>query len=257
MTEPVSRAGPPPVAKAGHEGHLPMPRMTPARLSLALASAGIVALAAGASARTCACIDPPASARTASDQTMAAARLARDLVAFAREQADPHVMLAAARVLARGRIALVEADGAPLAFGMVAPRAAPPRFDAPAALAEARRLARGDADTLGLIDAFAAQADKGIVPQTLVYARDLLVGRPMVMRAQAEGGRIALVRVRSDGDARLRMSVVDESGKPACRAGAKGGEDLVCRWTPPRTGAYRIELTNDGPVWTRTILVSN
>ena len=82
------------------------------------------------------------------------------------------------------------------------------------------------------------------------------------MRARAEGGRLALVRVRGDGDAALELAVIDSSGRVACRdrpavTSGIARRDLLCRWTPGRTEDYRITLTNKGRVWTRAILVSN
>ncbi|RYY39858.1 MAG: hypothetical protein EOP59_12325 [Sphingomonadales bacterium] len=131
-----------------------------------------------------------------------------------------------------------------------------------ALLIEARSWTGGDADTLAAIEAALAEASKGILPAAIVYTHDLPADRALTMRARAEGGRLALVRVRGDVDAALELAVTDSSGRVACtdRPAVTSGiarRDLLCRWTPGRTEDYRITLKNKGRVWTRAILVSN
>ncbi|MXP09894.1 hypothetical protein [Pseudoblastomonas halimionae] len=213
--------------------------------------------------------NPPAEAASAplsSSDTEAdagtqieAAALVRDLVAYARAAEDPEALLVAARILENENIVLATADGAPLVIGEVRGEDIP-IVEPLTLLAEARAMAEDDPAILRKIIDMIASEDRGFLPQAIVYTHDLKGSGKLVMRARAQGGRPALVRVRGDGDARLEMLVSDESGREVCRSrpdnGARGG-DLVCRWTPVATGNYRLELINRDRVWTRTILVSN
>lgn len=187
------------------------------------------------------------------------AALVRDLVVWARAEEDPEALIVAARILENSNIVLAAAENAPLEIGRVE-REDFPIIEPLTLLAEARVLADDDPEILQKILDMIAAESKGFLPQAIVYTHDLKGSGRLVMRARAEGGRPALVRVRGDGDARLEMVVRDEAGREVCRdAPAQGarGADLVCRWTPAATGNYRLELLNRDRVWTRTLVVSN
>lgn len=198
-------------------------------------------------------------AEPAVEQRIAIAALVRDLVAHAREQQDPVGLIVAARILQKADIVLAAADGAPLILGRIATEEFP-IVDAVSLLAEANGMAGDDPYLLEQIAEMMAAQGKGFLPQAIVYTHDLKGSSRLVMRARAEGGRPALVRVRGDGDARIEILVRDQAGREVCRDRPEGGAragDLVCRWTPATTADYRVELINRSRVWTRTILVSN
>lgn len=199
---------------------------------------------------------------TTPDAVIERAELVRDLIARARADRDVDMMIVAARMLATGDFVLVRAENAPMVLGRARTGEELPVTAPSALLIEARDWAGGDADTLVAIEAALAEASKGILPAAIVYTHDLPADRALTMRARAEGGRLALVRVRGDGDAALELAVTDSSGRVACtdRPAVTSGvarRDLLCRWTPGRTEEYRITLKNKGRVWTRAILVSN
>ncbi|QDX26205.1 hypothetical protein FPZ54_09355 [Sphingomonas suaedae] len=203
------------------------------------------------------------SAETAaSDATIERAELVRDLIARARADRDVAMMIVAARMLGEGDFVLVPAENAPLVLGRARTGDELPVTAPAALLVEARDWAEGDADKMAAIEVAQAEASKGILPSAIVYTHDLPAERTLTMRAKAEGGRVALVRVRGDGDAALELAVTDSDGRVACtdRPAVTSGiarRDLLCRWTPGRTEEYRITLKNKGRVWTRAILVSN
>lgn len=198
---------------------------------------------------------------TADDAAMriANAALVRDLVAWARAEGDAEALIVAAKILENSNIVLAAAENAPLEIGRVE-REDFPIIEPLTLLAEARALADDDPAILERILDMIASETRGFLPQAIVYTHDLKGSGRLVMRARAEGGRPALVRVRGDGDARLEMVVRDDAGREVCRdapgRGARSG-DLVCRWTPVATGNYRLELLNRDRVWTRTLMVSN
>ncbi len=199
---------------------------------------------------------------TPPDAVIARAELVRDLIARARGDRDVAMMIVAARMLQSGDFVLVQAENAPMVFGRTRAGERLPVTAPSALLIEARGWAGGDADKLAAIETALAEASKGILPAAIVYTHDLPADRALTMRARAEGGRLALVRVRGDGDAALELAVIDSSGRVACRdrpavTSGIARRDLLCRWTPGRTEDYRITLTNKGRVWTRAILVSN
>lgn len=191
------------------------------------------------------------------------AALVRDLVAWARAEESAEALIVAARIMANTNIVLAAADSAPLEIGRVE-REDFPLIEPLTLLAEARALADDDPAILEQIIDIIASEIRGFLPQAIVYTHDLKGSGRLVMRARAEGGRPALVRVRGDGDARIEMVVRDSAGREVCRdapdRGARAGDiggDLVCRWMPVTTGNYRLELLNRDRVWTRTLVVSN
>ncbi len=208
---------------------------------------------------------PPETASaeaSATDDMIERAELVRDLIARARADRDVAMMIVAARMLGQGDFVMVPAENAPLVLGRARTGEELPVTAPAALLVEARGWVAGDADKLAAIEAAQAEASRGILPSAIVYTHDLPADRALTMRARAEGGRLALVRVRGDGDAALELAVTDSEGRVACtdRPTATSGiarRDLLCRWTPNRTEEYRITLKNKGRVWTRAILVSN
>lgn len=199
---------------------------------------------------------------SAPDAMIERAELVRDLIVRARTDRDVAMMIVAARMLATGDFVLVRAENAPMVLGRARTGDELPVTAPSALLIEAREWTNGDADKLAAIEEALAEASKGILPAAIVYTHDLPADRALTMRARAEGGRLALVRVRGDGDAALELAVTDASGRVACsdRPAVTSGvarRDLLCRWTPGRTEEFRITLKNKGRVWTRAILVSN
>lgn len=202
------------------------------------------------------------AAVAAPDAMIERAELVRDLIVRARADRDVAMMIVAARMLATGDFVLVRAENAPMVLGRARKGDELPVTAPSALLIEARAWTNGDADKLAAIEEALAEASKGILPAAIVYTHDLPADRALTMRARAEGGRLALVRVRGDGDAALELAVTDASGRVACsdRPAVTSGvarRDLLCRWTPGRTEEFRITLKNKGRVWTRAILVSN
>lgn len=207
--------------------------------------------------------EPVAAEAAASDATIERAELVRDLIARARADKDVAMMLVAANMLRQGDFVLVPAENAPLVLGRARTGDELPVTEPAALLREAQGWAAGDPDKLAAVEAAQAEGNKGILPAAIVYTHDLPADRALTMRAQAEGGRLALVRVRGDGDSALELAVTDAQGRVACvdrpppGTAAVARRDLSCRWTPNRTEEYRITLRNKGRVWTRAILVSN
>ncbi len=197
----------------------------------------------------------------ATDAVIERAELVRDVIARARADRDVDMMIVAANMLRQGDFVLVPAENAPLVLGRARKGEELPVTEPSALLVEAKGWANGDADRLAAIEEALAEANRGIIPAAIVYTHDLPADRALTMRAWAEGGRLALVRVRGDGDAALELAVTDSAGRVACLDRPTGAgiarRDLSCRWTPNRTEEYRIVLRNKGRVWTRAILVSN
>lgn len=223
------------------------------RYSILLVVAGMGLIAGAATAR--AAHDTVSAETAASDAMIERAELVRDLIARARADRDVEMMIVAAGILGRGEFVLVPAENAPLVLGRARKGEELPVTEPAALLREAAGWAAGDRDKLAAVEAAQAEASRGILPAAIVYTHDLAAERTLTMRAHAEGGRLALVRVRGDGDAALELAVTDSAGRVACTAEAR--RELQCRWTPNRTEEYRIVLRNRGRVWTRAILVSN
>lgn len=232
--------------------------MKAVRISFAL---GLAALAGGAGVARGA-PEAALAGPAMSDAMIERAELVRDLIARARADRDVDMMIVAAGILGRGEFVLVPAENAPLVLGRARQGDELPVTEPAALLREAAGWAAGDQGKLAAIEEAQAEASRGILPAAIVYTHDLPADRALTMRARAEGGRLALVRVRGDGDAALELAVTDSEGRIACAdrpaaSSAVARRDLLCRWTPNRTEEYRIVLRNRGRVWTRAILVSN
>jgi hypothetical protein len=181
---------------------------------------------------------------------------ALSLAAWAREAEDAEAMLVAARMLASvGALggteepeAAMSAEAAGSASG-AAPTAAS-LFD------EATTLAAGDAGILARITAARAVAPKGLIGGARSWIRDIPANSNVTYRLAAYGGYVWNIIAAGDGDTDVDMEIRDEYGNLICRDIAPYSR-ASCRFTPAWDGSFSVRIINLGPVWTRTLVMSN
>jgi hypothetical protein len=225
-----------------------------ALIGAALAVFGAAALAGGPARAQ----EPPRDLRSTLD-------LARALAGQGRAASDPLALIVAARLrrdLAMApRGAAHDLATAPpgAAHGLAtAPRGAahglataPPGaahgdetgLDTPASLlAEARKMARGDARVVSLADDVAATGEKGRERGPLYDSGRLAAGaRETYATISFAGGRRAEIYV--EAARRVAVTVRDGAGAPIC-AEDSGGPVAYCWWTPERATTVSVEVVN-------------
>lgn len=69
-------------------------------------------------------------------------------------------------------------------------------------------------------------------------------------------GETAAVYVSGDGDTDLDLYVYDANGNLVC-SDEDETDEMLCVWTPRRTQAYRVEITNLGDVYNAYAIETN
>lgn len=176
----------------------------------------------------------------------------------ARQAADADLMLSAARLVAASGL-----RGATLRNGRLEAGEGLPGMpnEAVALAEEARLLAPEDRRIAEEVDRLRSARPKGIVGGSwgsgpLEFREMLAPGSSIAWTVEARGAETALVSAIGDGDAGLRLRVVDGRGRSVCDQGGDSHYPL-CRWSPRRAGRYRISLGNAGRVPTRVVVLSN
>lgn len=184
-----------------------------------------------------------------------AAALSARLYAVGVAQADPVLVLAAARL--RKQIAPA-ADPARRADDAEAVDAAPGDPLTWEAMAEAAAgLAEGDETILGLIEDLRAETTKGVVSGP-VYNIGSLSPRKTDTYARIDfrGGEYAEVYVEAKSTVDVNLTVLDAQGRLVC-ADTDASHIAYCGWRPAETGAFTLKVENRGGQATGYALMSN
>lgn len=181
---------------------------------------------------------------------------ALSLAAWAREAEDAEAMLVAARMLASvGTLGgTAEPDSAVSAAATGAASGAAP--SAASLFDEATTLAAGDTDILARITAARAVAPRGLIGGAMSWVRDIPASSDVTYRLAAYGGYVWNIVAAGDGDTDVDMEIRDENGNLICRDIAPYSR-ASCRFTPAWNGYFSVRIINLGPVWTRTLIMSN
>ena len=264
--------------------------MTKKTISLALASAALVALALPATAqdKTGRNINPAAAAAPAGGARTI--NLAHDLYRVGVSQTDALTVLAAASLAAS--VATEEKSPAPLALTaeevatLAADRKPPPGMaralsgdatvslassgagltddnegaaNAPvtvdAMFAKASELAADDPAILGLINAALADAAAGRIG-TVNWLSHLSADQTDVWEVPFLGNAHAELTVLGDGDTNLDIAITDENGNLICRD-VGWSDALHCDFTPAWDGYFYVTVQNMGPVQNSYYLLTN
>lgn len=180
------------------------------------------------------------------------AALSARLFDVAQAQADPVLMLAAARL--RKQINPAE-DAARQATGGEAGEGAPLTWQEMAAAAEA--LAEGDDTVLGLIEDLRAETTKGVVSGPVYNIGQIGAGRSDTYpRVDFKGGEYAEVYIEAKSSVDLNLTITDAQGRLVC-ADTDPSHIAYCGWRPDTTGAFTLRVDNRSGQSTRYALMTN
>jgi len=208
-------------------------------------------------------------ATDASAAAMALLEQAGQLVHYARENRSPMAMLTAVEMFRR-----VPVQDGKKRFGVENTDAA--KEDNPhrtvsdsaralnrhALLQEARAMAADNANMLTLIDAEMAKASPspvvtmGRVWFPFRHVAKVHGGKADTYTITFRGGKLARVLVMGDGDTNLDLYVYDSEGREVARA-VDDNCNCVAKWTPRRTGKFRVCIVNKGKVENDYSVISN
>lgn len=207
----------------------------------------------------------PAKPTQASPAPLQNLSLAVQLRQYGEAQNDPLALLLGARLVRATpmvestRIAKKPGAAAPTKENAAMPEK-PSELDANVLIAEAKRLAAGDADMLAMVAreerAGATRSDKGkqaLAALTADYHVDAINARSTDTYEEAFAGGPCAVVVAGDGDTDLDLFIYDRQGNLVC-SDTRVGDDCLCQWNAVGTSIYRIDVKNLGSVYNRYMI---
>ncbi|MFN3973629.1 MAG: hypothetical protein ACK4L4_20260, partial [Gemmobacter sp.] len=135
--------------------------------------------------------------------------------------------------------------------------ATPPPLGWQEMLAEAARLAPGDALIADLIDEVQSETAKGVVSGPIYGLSALNAGRnDLYERVPFEGGAYAEVYVEARNRSDLKLFVEDDRGRLVC-SDTDVSHIAYCGWRPGMTAGFTIRVENRGPQRANYALMTN
>jgi hypothetical protein len=228
------------------------------------AAALIVALAPGAAAAAGAPqvpnVDPARRGSSPRTEAVAQAALADQLARHADRTRDVLAMIAAARMLgqtgARAVKLEVRTEGKPKSADAAGGAALTRDTTLKGLLERARKYAGGRHDLNGLVDELARASAKVREDGPARFAARIGDNTTDVYTLTFRADEPVLVAITGEGSSDLDLFVEDEAGNRIC-ASDGAGDDEMCRWTPRRTGNFRIRVRNAGKAYDEYRLWSN
>ena len=193
-------------------------------------------------------------------EAVAQAALADQVARHADRTRDVLAMLAAARMLGQTGPRAVKLDlrteGTSKTADAKAGAATTRDTTLNGMLERARKYAGGRHDLNGLVDELAKSSAKVREDGPARFASRIADGVTHVYTLGFRANEPVMVAVTGEGASDLDLLVEDEAGNRIC-ASDGGGDDEICRWTPRRTGNFRIRVRNLGAVYNEYRLWSN
>lgn len=204
-----------------------------------------------------------AAAGKESEQSQAVSQrvLAYQLANWGKANNDPQALILAAKMLNNAPASdngpqgtNQPQKGAPAAGQP--PASTKPAITTASLLGEARTMANGDRYVLQQASLVEGSASKGVVDGPFDYYRDIAARTVYSIDFTARAGEVLRVGAAGDGDTDVDIRLIDGNGNVVC-------QDLdrdpwgVCAVTPAWTGRFRLQVINNGNVWTRTHIVTN
>ena len=181
------------------------------------------------------------------EQALAANRVAD----FARRQNDVPAMIIAARMLME--VPIKDAEPA-------APGATPAPFTPDGLLAEAKVMAKGNAELLMQINV-AAGGGRGVLSSQFGVGlvrviKDVSARAMYSFPIKAKSNELLRIGAIGDSNSKMGMRLLDSKGKVVC-ADLGGAFSPVCQVKPATTADYKVEVMNQGAAPTRAVILSN
>ena len=193
-------------------------------------------------------------------EAVAQAALADQVARHADRTRDVLAMIAAARMLSQTGLRAVKHDmrteGTSKTADAKAGAATTRDTTLNGMLERARKYAGGRHDLNGLVDELAKSSAKVREDGPARFATRIADGVTNVYTLSFRANEPVMVAVTGEGASDLDLFVEDEAGNRIC-ASDGGGDDEICRWTPRRTGNFRIRVRNLGAVYNEYRLWSN
>lgn len=199
----------------------------------------------------------PAVQNTAETQAVQDIALARELMVYGYRTGTAEPLIAAARILIETPVSDPQyqrrTEGG---TESAADKDGVPNLSVMQALASAREFAGDDASMLAVIDELEASMTKDRVGGPGTANDRVEAGQSIWYEVAFHGGMTALFEVVGDGDTDLDCWVFDEY-ENLVTSDTDYTDHCVLMWTPPRTGAYYVKVTNLGTVWNGIVVTTN
>ncbi len=231
------------------------------RIALALALLlGSMARAPAADAPKGINADPAKRGSSPRTEAVAQAALADQVARHADRTRDVLAMIAAARMLGQTGPRTVKlemrTEGAPKSADAKAGAAITRDTTLKGMLERARKYAGGRHDLNGLVDELVKSLAKVRDDGPARFATRIADGVTDIYTLNFRANEPVMVAITGEGVSDLDLLVEDDAGHRIC-ASDGGGDDEICRWTPRRTGSFRIRVRNLGKVYNEYRLWSN
>lgn len=212
------------------------------KVVMVMAAASLFAFNATAASGKGANVEKGVSKPSAATNAVAAVATAHALVRYGDANKDVLALITAGKMLREigSRSGDVKRTG-----GKGATKAGGDMFAADAVLARAKTLAAGRADLVALVDDAAKAGTRGRDAGPLRHRDVVLGGDTDTYVIRFTGGEPARILVSGDGDSDLDLYVYDEYGNLGCRD-ADNTDDMICGFTPRRTGPFTVRIKNLG-----------
>jgi hypothetical protein len=220
-----------------------------ARIAAAAALSLWIGCAAAADPAKGANVDPAKRGSSPRTEAVAQAALADQVARHADRTRDVLAMIAAARMLGQTGPRAVKLEMRTEGKSMAADTkvGSPTTRDTTlnGMLERARKYAGGRHDLNGLVDELAKSSAKVREDGPARFATRIGDGMTQIFTLSFRANEPVMVAITGEGHSDLDLFVEDEAGNRIC-ASDGGGDDEICRWTPRRTGNFRIRVRNLG-----------
>ena len=194
-------------------------------------------------------------------ESLAAVRLANDLLRYGYENESTISLINALQIFAENPTQKLDAEreGTNVDVSVSTGKGQKVSFDYETVLSDARKFAEGDTNLLSLIDEIDAEAKgntRGAVNgPSRTY--EIVDGNSTdTYHISFIAGYIAEILVSGDGDTDLDLYVYDSNGN-LIASDSDYTDNCYVRWVPAWTGRYIVKVVNRGPVYNRYVLLTN
>lgn len=206
--------------------------------------------------------DKPNGKAGGADATVDAVALASDLATYGTQAKSPEALALAAKILADTKAGAKEAEKTTEGEGKDGDKKGTdgPELDAAKLAAAAQAMAKGgDAATIAYVDKIAGDVSEGGrgrsqgpgIITTRIFAHNV-----DTYTLNFDGGRLAAIRLKGDGDTDLDLYVYDENGN-LIASDTSYGDGCSVAWTPRWSGPFIVRAKNLGGVYNQYTLVTN
>ena len=196
-----------------------------------------------------------------SSESLAAVRLANDLLRYGYANSSPLALIDALQIFSENPTQPLNTtrEGSEVDESKTDEKKAKVSFDYDTVLADAKKFADGDENLLALIDNIDAEAkgaQRGAVNGPSRHY-DVVNGNSTdTYQISFIANVLAEILVSGDGDTDLDLYVYDSNGN-LIAYDESYSDDCYVRWVPAWTGRFFIKIVNRGPVYNNYVILTN